>query len=498
MKVEKNTPKKTPRWLQTRKIASRIIVTGTLTLLTPARFGGDSKGDQLTDMPLLRDLKEGLPLLPGASIAGAMRAYLREWALGYEENERSNRSSVVQELFGDVLEQESRESYLIIEDAYAEKLESEFRPGVSIDPTTRTVKQDEKGRGQLYDMQLLQTGTQFPLHIELALPEKENEQKQLKQALAVALTGFERGEIGLGARKRRGFGECQVTSWRVETYDLNSPEGLIAWLKGERGAQQAEKSIASLLGVSLPHDKRKRFCLTARFQLETSLMIRSGGEKPDDPDMAHLTSRRRGKKDPVTILSGTSLAGAIRARALRIARTVYPGDADVLIDGLFGGDIEEQRKRGKVRASKAIFYERDVKGRNDLVQTRIRIDRFTGGTFPGALFEQQPIFGGQSSEVCIEIELRKPEDAHIGLLLHVLKDLWTGDLPLGGEASVGRGRLQGVEANLRLQEPGSSEIWWRIMPKSDHSVTIESSFETLEAGKQKLETFAKSVAGGAS
>ncbi len=41
------------------------------------------------------------------------------------------------------------------------------------------------------------------------------------------------------------------------------------------------------------------------------------------------------------------------------------------------------------------------------------------------------------------------DDARIGLLLLVLKDLWTGDLPLGGESSVGRGRLRGLSATIR-------------------------------------------------
>jgi len=35
-----------------------------------------------------------------------------------------------------------------------------------------------------------------------------------------------------------------------------------------------------------------------------------------------------------------------------------------------------------------------------------------------------------------------------GLLLLLLRDLWTGDLPLGGESSVGRGRLKGRSATL--------------------------------------------------
>ncbi|MGQ9815302.1 MAG: hypothetical protein ACUVR3_09155, partial [Candidatus Roseilinea sp.] len=47
------------------------------------------------------------------------------------------------------------------------------------------------------------------------------------------------------------------------------------------------------------------------------------------------------------------------------------------------------------------------------------------------------------------------KQSEIGLLLLLLKDLWTGDLPLGGESSVGRGRLKGVQAVIS----GPHGVW---------------------------------------
>ncbi|MCL0081501.1 hypothetical protein M1N64_04660, partial [Peptococcaceae bacterium] len=35
-----------------------------------------------------------------------------------------------------------------------------------------------------------------------------------------------------------------------------------------------------------------------------------------------------------------------------------------------------------------------------------------------------------------------------GLLLLILKDLWTADLPIGGEKSIGRGVLEGIKAKI--------------------------------------------------
>ena len=84
-------------------------------------------------------------------------------------------------------------------------------PAGAIDPATRTARVDpQSGQGALFDMELLEAGTAFDLRWELALPAEPGLQTLLRQALAIALTGFERGEIGLGARKRRGLGECRA------------------------------------------------------------------------------------------------------------------------------------------------------------------------------------------------------------------------------------------------------------------------------------------------
>src|SRR5207244_1964323 len=74
-----------------RAVVERIFIGGRLELETPAHFGnGDAEGT--TDMPLLYDaVEDGRPLLTGASVAGALRNYLRECEHGYgwTENRRA-------------------------------------------------------------------------------------------------------------------------------------------------------------------------------------------------------------------------------------------------------------------------------------------------------------------------------------------------------------------------------------------------------------------------
>lgn len=488
------------RWSENRKIVRRIVVTGKLILLSPARFGS-GKGNTVTDMPILRDAKDKKPLLPGSSIAGALRAYLRERLFGYEIAEPTDGESIPQSLFGDVIEdvpenkRRSCESYLAIEDSVAETSSVEFRPGVKINSKKRLVHMvDDKG-GQLYDMELLEAGTVFGLSFELDLPDEDPLQQELLKGFAIALTGLELGEIGLGARKRRGFGECKVIEWQVMDYNLKDLAHLKNWITNTPVDPATGTTIAKKLRVeeTLP-DKRNLFKLDAEFQLETSLMIRSGTGGEDAPDMVHLRSKRvdqitnKQKDEASPILSGTSLAGVLRARALRIANTLLDENrAKELVCEIFGPDTEDLKKQSERKqedgsqpfASRLVVRERAVDGKIDLVQTRIRIDHFTGGTSPGALFEQQPVVGGGQSKVVISLDLREPEDSHIALLLHILKDLWTGDLSLGGESSTGRGRLKGIKADLVLLRPGKSEQKWQLTPGNQNEIHIEGNRKAL-------------------
>ncbi len=469
-----------------RKIISRIIVEGDLVLQTPAHFSnGDT--DELTDMPLLVDPLDGkTPLLTGASITGALRSYLRERERGYGQPADSDSASV--QLFGSLKrDEEGEQSPLIIDDALGkpETFGIEMRDGVGIDPKSRTAREDK-----LFDLQLWQAGTTFPLRFELLIRANDNADT-LKRALATALAGFNDGSITLGARKRRGYGRVNVSGWRVKIYDLTKPDDLLEWI--EKGNEPLSgvtpiQDIGKALGVTrLEDDHRKFFHINTTFSLNSSLLIRSGSGQDDrGPDMVHLHARQAdGIRKP--ILSGTSLAGVLRARALKIANTLNAQDrAQKLIDEMFGADMDKVQKRRQQGnpdatpfASRVTVTETVVQGaRTDLVQNRVSIDRFTGGARETALFNEQPAFGGHDTTLTVDIQLINPKDYEIGLLLLLLKDLWTGDLPLGGESSVGRGRLEGKRAILTFQSSGTSQRW--EIETNGQSLTVRGDRRALE------------------
>ncbi|MHC5770608.1 MAG: RAMP superfamily CRISPR-associated protein [Nostoc sp.] len=423
---------------------------------------GNAHGD--TDLVILRDSLEDKALLMGSSIAGALRNYLRDHKYGYNAEE-------ISVLFGGQRsDEEGEQSPLIINDAISNTVPHiELRDGVKINSITRTAEDAQK-----YDLELLEAGTQFNVCFELLI---ENNREQLIRELVIVLEGLESGKISVGMKKQRGFGRCHVEEWQVWKFDLRKPDEQISWLNFEHWQlgllpnHPTYESIEKALGLFLDEkeDKRDRLTVNATFTLATPLLIRSGQASSDKaPDVVHLKSRRDGKLQPV--LSGTSLAGVLRHRAERIVNTLQKNTS--IIDEIFGVDFSKDKtKKGK--ASRLIVHESVIKETEDLVQNRIAIDRFTGGALHGALFNEQPIFGSDKTELNLELELRQPKPHEIGLLLLLIKDLWTGDLPIGGTSSIGRGRLQGKKATITLAS--ENKVWNITQVSKDESLIIDNA-----------------------
>lgn len=553
-------PENVAHWRTPRRIEERVVISGKLKLLTPTQIGsGEPVGP--TDMTLLRDpLTATKALLPGASIAGALRNYLREREYGYSRavpDEEAQDSPVVQLFGGRRGDDEGAQSLLVVDDALSEEAQVEIRDGVRIEPETGTA-----AKGAKFDMELLQAGTTLDLRFELLIPRDQAE--ELKSALARALQGFERGEIALGARKRRGFGRCKVTEWSMVNYDLTTLEGLRAWLDQDETSVQNGSDIAKLLEVEVgSEDNRRHFTMDLTCWLDGSLLVRAAAQAGSDAGHLH-TVDAAGERVPV--LPGTSLAGVLRHRALRIANTLSPvGDGSALVEAMFGSSPQKGEER-QPPASRVWVRETKITGGRSLVQSRVKIDRFTGGAYPAALFSEEPLFGGPDSRLKVHVTLRSPRPLfsveldfnelnrneisaelcaqfrkhdevltsqamvevkqagsdwtivdcdkeylirneyqtlnvyssrkhEVGLLLLLLKDLWTGDLPVGGESSVGRGHLRGIKAKLHWNDDSLDDDWnWTLRQTEDGLQVPEEAREPLEKAVAALTSYLKEVA----
>lgn len=475
-----------------REITERIHISGCLTLMTPTHLGnGAVRGDALVDMALLLDEADGTPFIPGTTIAGALRAYLRTRLGGHRA---TREAAPVVTLFGPARCEDDptlEQSALIIDDATVAldaagrpRFATTLRDGVRIDPTTNLAFIDDHGNGAKYDMELLEAGTSFDLHLEL-LGTARHPAAEVLPYLVQALEGLETGEIRLGLRKRRGLGRVTVADWRMSRYRMNTPAELCAWLETPSWAHRNGTAVARVRDLvpaaAAVADSRRTLRLAATFSLaESSVLIRSGfGRLDGGPDVEQLHVRQAdGARMPV--IPGTSWAGVLRHRATRIANTIAGANVDTtpaqLVDDLCGWTPEDNRlARGS--ASRLLVDDSPILDGQSLYQTRVRIDRFTGGALDAHLFDEAPVYGLPATTVTLKLQVQDPTAADIGLLLLLLKDLWTQDLPVGGEAAVGRGRLTGMNAELALPDVDGAVLIVAAQPDMGLDATTRADLQ---------------------
>ena len=128
------------------------------------------------------------------------------------------------------------------------------------------------------------------------------------------------------------------------------------------------------------------------------------------------------------ILAGTSWAGVLRSRATQIARTLAPAkDHDRFLAGMFGpAEIIERRRRRQrnenIRASRLEVAESEISGGHLLEQTRVKIDRFTGGAAEaaGGVEGDRPAVIGMEHDMVVRVAQARVVVKLADLLLRVL------------------------------------------------------------------------------
>jgi CRISPR/Cas system CSM-associated protein Csm3 (group 7 of RAMP superfamily) len=441
------------------RISEKLVLRGILKLESPLLIGCGTA--ELTDCDVLVD-GDGVPYIPATSIAGVLRHAL----CGGQEKMNDNAKNFWGYAEGDA----GCQSALKVEDLYAlAPLSIVTRDGIKISLKTGMVE-----NGKKYDYQVVEPGPEFGLELEADADDDHVEYMEIMMLSIKRMLEVE--GIHIGAKTNAGFGRMSAHNLSLSRYDFrNDKSAVCKWLarKPMPTASQWEKSLTGRL--ILPDSKT--FSISALFDLDSSLIVRSYTTDPDMPDSVHLQS------DGKNVLPGTSLKGAIRARAQRILGTTGHEDPGRVIDRLFGyvkedGSQKESAAAGRIRVEEII-----LKGFMAEQQSRIRIDRFTGGVIGSALFDSMPLFakGPNSPNDCVKIDItiKNPVEQEIGLMLLVLKDLWTGDLAVGGEKAVGRGVLYGKKANITYKSR-------TIVIEGDFSSMSEEDREYLEGFVNKL------------
>ena len=369
------------------------------------------------------------------------------------------------------------------------------RHGVGIDRTTGAASD-----GALYEHEFLPRGTRFTIRI--TAEGRDNEpmgrdqsdgipgpasSESVKKLLEVIVDILKSGAVCLGGRTGSGQGTIQViepklrrTGKTTDAGALTAPADVLDALIGED--EEGTPIPLELGGWSLQEPARIRITWwspTGIFVAEDQELTdrRKEEAQKKNPEANGVTEPLRDPSvdwdEAQLLIPGTSIRGALRSRASRIARTILAARDELSTST--SHDLHEQiaaepnlvrymfgstEYRGAVTVHDCLSTERGKR----IEVTHNVIDRWTGGVIDGGLFTEAVYLGTHWEPITIDIDLRQllnnieaekgPEDreqskpthadyAHAAYVLLglVLAEMSAGTLPLGSRSTRGLGQL---------------------------------------------------------
>ena len=318
------------------------------------------------------------------------------------------------------------------------------RHGVGIDRTTGAASD-----GALYEHEFLPRGTKLDIRITAEGRDDETmgrdqsegipgpaSSDSVKKLLEVIVDVLASGAVCLGGRTGSGQGTIQViepklrsTGKTTDAGALTTPADVLDALIGED--EEGTPIPLELGGWSLEEPAR----ITIDWWSPTGIFI-AEDEKLTKQRKAQKEAENREKgineevhevvyplRDPSEewenaqlLIPGTSIRGALRSRASRIARTVLAARDD--FKPLASHDIHEQIAAepnlvrymfgcAKYRGAVTVHDCRSKKCDTHVEVTHNAIDRWTGGVIDGGLFTEAVYLGTEWEKIQIEIDLRR-------------------------------------------------------------------------------------------
>lgn len=452
------------------KIFKKITVSGLLKLESPAIIGSGNHDN--ADIEVICDSLTMKPIIPATSLGGVIRHY-------FNDNVVCDKS-YFEKFFGAAKTQKGgMQSSFFLADLTSDDAKVSIRDGVKIDNEKGVALETGK-----YDYEIIERKSTFAFYLELNI-KNEADEIPFKKYLATIIHLLENKRIFIGAKKNSGFGECKLFDTKIVEYDFSNSDDIIMWLN------KTKKETTSLNEEHFKVNENV-FEVNAWFALNGSMIIKTAPDDKDSTDSVHIKSNGK------LTLPGTSIKGAVRSRAEKILNRIFGNkeyDSDEKnpvkksINELFGY-VDNDNRSDTAIASRVKIFEKliDESCVKEQEQVRIKVDRFTGGTINTALFDEKPIWL-KNNEKCINIiiKLKKPKDWEIGLILMILKDLWTSDIPIGGEKNIGRGRLSGKSVNIYYNETKYS------IEDSDGKLIFKKADEENPTVIEELEKYSKEL-----
>lgn len=455
----------------------RLLTCIVMEAASPLAVGSGQKSI-MTDSAVARDAN-GLPYIPGSSLAGVIRHAMEEhqdkdrdhpdmddW-MGCQNKDRTEGSRLMV-TEARILDSTGKPADGLLPDAAADPLLRHFtenrlpiRQHVCI---SHLGAAKDKGK---FDEEVVPAGTRFCFEMELLADEEEKSAELMDGIIrSVAADSFR-----VGGGTRSGFGAMKIVS--IGRRDIDLTKELDVYLSksprlspGWEGFRQIGMS-----GLESHDDGFIRYTLTLR---PADFMFFGSGFGSADADMTYVrnpavTWSSDGKgtfsdaaEEKFILIPASSVKGALSHRTAYCYNMIK----GIFADGMTPKDLEEHTGE-RNSAVKALFgsagddkCDEKARGRAiftdvtvdmpawacDKILNHVSLDRFTGGAISGALFKEEALFAG-GAQLTMEILVCKDSAAGDPDILrafeNALDDACSGILPLGGGVNRGSGTFRG-------------------------------------------------------
>ena len=454
----------------------RYIARFTIEAKTPFLIGSGSM-DLFSDAVFVSDAN-GLPALPGSSLAGVLRhAFSKRYPgrddryFGFPGNNKvKGQGSRLTFSWGCI--HDSRgvpveglvDQDRLSDPVLANARHSRIRDHVRISHRGSAV---DKGK---FDERCVAAGHRFTFEVML---EGSDADKADWQCLLGFIAG---GAFRVGGKTRRGYGAFRVLSVKERAFDLLKRDGFEAFSLHPVSLAAAMQGTEQKDSLSAGVEGRAVVSAALRLRPEGFWMI-GGGAGPDADMHPVKETRIRWENDTGAVsgdevlIPGTAVKGALAHRvayhynaaagvfADELAAVkeleVHSGSENKGVKELFGYSKDKETDDDEGRKGCVIIDDQFVVGQQQKIVNHVAIDRFTGGAIPGALFAEKPIYGGDGFELEISVENAgsiSPQARRA--LAAAINDLAEGRLALGSGAGRGNGFFR-AEGGIRWSDGGA-------------------------------------------
>lgn len=454
-------------------ISNRFLARIIIEAETPLSVKSGEKS-VVTDAVVITDVN-GLPYIPGSSIAGVLR---HAWKDLKGEDEENN-------LFGFQKGEKGVGSRIIFSEARILNSQGEVMDGllssktISSDnllkhyvslPIRQHVRIGHHGVAEehgKFDEQVVFAGTRFCFEMEML--GNANEENIFKELLKI----LNHSSFRLGSGTRSGFGKIKVVSIQQASKPVNNK----CYLEKSSNLEESKKWKCWTAITEKEQIANGGWSVEMLTLTPDDFFLFGSGFGDGDADMTPVTELKvswNGNiaeiKEHAYLLPASSIKGAIAHRVAyhynrltgifaddfindgknKEGKTMsdYVGANNTAVRLLFGseGKGDTKKIRGNVIFSDLYIEASDAQ---DKILNHVAIDRFTGGAIDGALFAEKTVYG-KGTHLKLELlvnetgvkKMAENDTVYkniMSALSAALNDLRNGMLPLGGGVNRGNG-----------------------------------------------------------